>query len=275
MRSVIIPELSRSRRPWPPRRMASPRSAAPRQPRRSTLMPRSPSVRQSPRTRTRWLRAGSSSRPAPSARRQVRWRTGSPCRSSSRSASASASNSAWRPDGSARPRAEALRPESPSSGRGEMALDGRRSRDRRVRDPAGLVLADRFGRLRPGIGEGRVERAVDLEPPDRAGLARCQCGLHEAWRREHRGPARQHRVGAAAALPIAGRVGWAAEVYGYPVQADRTTPPGCGAAPAGPGRPTCWTPAPSSTSRASAYVDVVGLTWNIGGIWLSSAPARP
>jgi hypothetical protein len=70
---------SRSRRPSARRGPSSLRAAH-----LPILTPPSPSVQPLPPMRTRWRQAGSNSRPAWNARRQAHWRTGSPCRSSSR-----------------------------------------------------------------------------------------------------------------------------------------------------------------------------------------------
>jgi hypothetical protein len=84
----------------------------------------------------------------------------------------------------------------------------------------------------------------------------------------------------AAALPIAGRVGWAAEVYGYPGTSGPNGSPPVVAVLTGPN----VTVAPSLVVDAGAIFDVVrfggtaayaGLTWNIGRIWGSRGqPSR-
>jgi hypothetical protein len=84
----------------------------------------------------------------------------------------------------------------------------------------------------------------------------------------------------AAALPIAGRVGWAAEVYGYPGTSGPNGSPPVVAVLTGPNLAV----GPSLVVDAGAIFDVVrfggtsvyaGLTWNIGRIWRSSSrPSR-
>jgi hypothetical protein len=84
----------------------------------------------------------------------------------------------------------------------------------------------------------------------------------------------------AAALPIAGRVGWAAEIYGYPGTSGPNGSPPVVAVLTGPNLAV----GPSLVVDAGAIFDVVrfggtsvyaGLTWNIGRIWRSSSrPSR-
>lgn len=84
----------------------------------------------------------------------------------------------------------------------------------------------------------------------------------------------------AAALPIAGRVGWAAEIYGYPGTSGPNGQPPVVALLTGPN----LTVIPSLVLDAGVIFDVsrfggtamyAGLTWNIGRIWRSSSrPSR-
>jgi hypothetical protein len=85
---------------------------------------------------------------------------------------------------------------------------------------------------------------------------------------------------AAAALPIAGRVGWAAELYGYPGTSGPHGQPPVVALLTGP----TLTVRPRVVLDAGAIFDVArfggtavyaGLTWNLGRIWRSSGqPSR-
>ena len=80
----------------------------------------------------------------------------------------------------------------------------------------------------------------------------------------------------AAALPIAGRVGWAAEVYGYPGTSGPERKPSCGGLLTGPN----FTVSSSLVLDAGAIFDIegfggtsvyAGLTWNIGRLWRPAA----
>ena len=84
---------------------------------------------------------------------------------------------------------------------------------------------------------------------------------------------------AAAAVPVAGRVGWAVELYGYPGTSGPLGQPPVVALLTGPS----LTVGPSLVLDAGAIFDVArfggtavyaGLTWNIGRIWQSSPGRR-
>ena len=85
---------------------------------------------------------------------------------------------------------------------------------------------------------------------------------------------------AAASMPIAGRVGWAAELYGYPGTSGPHGQPPVVALLTGPS----LTVSPSLVLDAGAIFDVArfggtavyaGLTWNVGRLWQSShRPSR-
>jgi len=83
---------------------------------------------------------------------------------------------------------------------------------------------------------------------------------------------------AAAAMPVAGRVGWAVELYGYPGTSGPHGQPPVVALLTGPSLAV----SPSLIVDAGAIFDVArfggtavyaGLTWNIGRIWKSPEPA--
>ena len=82
---------------------------------------------------------------------------------------------------------------------------------------------------------------------------------------------------AAAAMPVAGRVGWAVELYGYPGTSGPHGQPPVVALLTGPS----LTVSPSLVLDAGAIFDVArfggtavyaGLTWNIGRMWRTTRP---